>query len=105
MNKYCLWKWNGDDAVILLLFKYKFKKTFENNIDIWHSYCCVDDIVKIFSEKEISENKQLLKKIGNYWYVYTGANYYSFWDNVFTKVIEFEAENDEEALLRAELER
>lgn len=107
MNKYCLWKGEGDNAKLSLLFKYKFKKEYSNEVDCWSSYCCVDDIIKIFSETTFLNTylKLPIKKINGYWYIYINKCYCSFWNNVFTEVFEFEAEDNENALLIAELKR
>lgn len=92
MNKYCLWNYN----VEAVLFKYRYKKKYKTNFDSWESYCSVDKILR-------NTQSTTIKKIGRHYYIKDFHSIICFWKNNSTYNIEFEAENDEEALLMAEL--
>lgn len=93
MNKYCLWNCNAE----AVLFKYRYKKKYKTKFDTWESYCAVNKILRNTQDVTI-------KKIDKHYYIKEFHNsIICFWNNNATYNIEFEAENDEEALLRAEL--
>lgn len=109
MNKYRIWYCNNFDGSRFMnkkiLFKYKYKKFYKRKDSEWNAYCRTE----ILNMPE--EYNDMIKKKKNLYYINvfmnTGPNtsFVSFWDNDTTDNIEFEAENDEEALLRMELER